>query len=117
MFFFRYALCAGWTSLDPRDHLTLASAAALQACLVIAWAIERAARTNPAKTSERVVAALHAANALACLGLPTLAVWVDGAPGGRGDPLSGSALLFAAIILFLKLVSYAHVNYDYRFVV
>ena len=30
------------------------------------------------------------------------------------DPAAGGLLLFATIILFMKLISYAHVNHDYR---
>lgn len=32
----------------------------------------------------------------------------------KAEPLPGFALTMATCVLWLKLVSYAHVNYDYR---
>ena len=32
----------------------------------------------------------------------------------RSEPLPGFALMMVVVVLWLKLVSYAHVNWDYR---
>jgi len=67
------------------------------------------ATRNPIHTRETAVMAAHTVNTGCVLLIPTMVVWFTH-PG----PVYGSGLLFATVILFMKLVSYAHVNYDYR---
>lgn len=52
---------------------------------------------------------LHGANLFLCLAIAVVTVWVT-----EGSPVFGFAYLFTAVILWLKLISYAHCNRDLR---
>lgn len=52
---------------------------------------------------------LHGANIFLCLAIAVVTVWVT-----EGSPVFGFAYLFTAVILWLKLISYAHCNRDLR---
>lgn len=52
---------------------------------------------------------LHGINIFLCLGIAVAVVWWS-----EGSPVFGFAYLFTAVILWMKLISYAHCNRDLR---
>ena len=52
---------------------------------------------------------LHGVNLTLCISIAVAIVWLT-----EGSPVFGFAYLFTAVILWLKLVSYAHANRDLR---
>lgn len=90
----------------------LLAAAALSLPLLFAWAIERWAISLQLRPRRLwAVDAAHATNAVVCLLLPCYLVVFD---AGGGGTAGGVALLLAAVTLFMKLVSWAHVHHDLR---
>eukprot|EP00934_Nitzschia_sp_Nitz4_P005227 Nitzschia sp. Nitz4//scaffold3_size479765//359709//362095//NITZ4_000149-RA/size479765-augustus-gene-1.619-mRNA-1//-1//CDS//3329550905//5217//frame0 len=79
----------------------------LQISIVLAFIIEYllASRRLP----DAFGMALHQLNAHGCFGIITFIVW-----NYIGTPALGGFLLFNTAILWLKLLSYAHANQDYR---
>ena len=71
--------------------------------LVIEWLLGRKKLWNS------VGSILHQLNAHGCLALTTFIVW-----NYIESPASGATLLFHAVIVWMKLISYAHANEDYR---
>ncbi len=86
---------------------------ALAAFPLAANAIERAAaaaaRRGGGARAERVAGVAAGVNACAALGLPIAVIHVT-----QAAPLPGFILLSAALVLWMKLVSYAHANADLR---
>ena len=90
------------------------------ACLCAAYGIETFATRHPSRPYERVVRTANVLNVAISLAVPTALVWVTGRPppppptsacaadlgvaAVGGDPVAGSVLIFATIVLFLKLV-------------
>lgn len=64
---------------------------------------------HPLFSSKGPVLLLHGLNISLLLGIAMTIAW-----SSQGSPVFGFAYLFTAMILFLKLISYAHVNRDLR---
>jgi len=83
---------------------------ALPLFALAAAAVERAALRGALRARwERSVAAAHSANLAALLAMPWLVIARTQAP-----PLPSFILLSSALVLWMKLVSYAHANADLR---
>lgn len=100
-----------WAAAFARDFDRLLP---LSLCLLIlaaslgtAFSLEAAAARR--KLSHSWTSRLNAANLLVCLGLPCALIHSGDAP-----PLAGMAVLLLTMIVWMKLVSYAHCNADLR---
>lgn len=80
---------------------------ALQFFLVSSYAIEWCLAYK--NLHEPVGMMLHQINAHACLGVSTFIVW-----NFIAAPTVGACLMFNSVIVWMKLLSYAHTNQDYR---
>lgn len=60
--------------------------------------------------TERLVIALHALNTTAELLVPCIIIEVT-----KADPLPSFALVTMTVVWWMKLVSYAHMNWDLRY--
>jgi len=81
--------------------------ALLNVFVVFAYCIEL--YTSRKIVSERIGTALHIINTNAALFIPIAIIWYQ-----MESPITGLVLLMSATVLWMKLVSYAHANSDYR---
>lgn len=100
------------TALGLRDAPRAVPVALAFACLplfaVAANAVELAAFAGRGRW-ERSIALLHTLNLIAALGMPIAVIHTQ-----HAEPLPGFILLSCALVLWMKLVSYAHANADLR---
>lgn len=91
----------------PLDFPFVSGLLIVQAFVVLAYAIEKLLAVG--LVSNRVGVFLHFVNCNASLGVVMAIVWylID-------HPIIGAVLILQATITWLKLISYAHSNYDYR---
>lgn len=75
----------------------------------VAYSEAKRRQQQQALLSENLVLALNVLNTSAVLVVPSVVMHVT-----QSEPLPGFALTMVATVLWLKLVSYAHVNYDFR---
>ncbi|CAM9832922.1 unnamed protein product, partial [Ectocarpus sp. 13 AM-2016] len=115
----RYGVLATAPTLnEPSDLLDaprIAGTLSLILHVVCANLIEKLAMPRPGNSkgmlfgAEWPVLLLHGINIFLCLGIAVAVVWRS-----EGSPVFGFAYLFTAVILWMKLISYAHCNRDLR---
>jgi diacylglycerol O-acyltransferase-1 len=93
-----------------RDWPCLSGTLLLSLHVLVAYATERWARPGrPGGPSERTLILIHGSNIAVEVCVPLWIVW-----NYDGSPIFGFFYLWTAIVLMMKLVSYAHYNRDVR---
>ena len=92
----------------PLDDFPFLSGLLIVQCFIVgAYLIEKSLSTG--LIGNKIGITLHVVNTNACLGVPMAIVWYL-----IQQPIVGAILILQATITWLKLISYAHANYDYR---
>ncbi|CAN0197365.1 unnamed protein product, partial [Ectocarpus fasciculatus] len=100
---------------DLLDAPRIAGTLSLILHVLCAYLVEKLAMPRPGNNkgmlsgAEWPVLLLHGFNIFLCLGIAVTVVWRS-----EGSPVFGFAYLFTAVILWMKLISYAHCNRDLR---
>lgn len=99
----------GWLAASYLANPCLACFVLMVVSAFVAYAVEAMAVRNAVSTRESHVLLLHSANVLVLICFPMATVWIM-----KPDPAHGTFTLFCVIVLWLKLISYFHVNRDQR---